>query len=68
MEDSILSEEENVELNKVQTNKKSLIEFSKINKYYLILFICPIISTISGYLTHRINKLGETKQLYFFIL
>ena len=48
MDDSILNEEEEEEIKEVKIKKAPLITFAKLNKYYTILFICPIFSMLGN--------------------
>ena len=66
MNDSMLNEEEKEEIKEVPKNKSSLIIFTKINKYYSVLFICPIICMLTNYISKKINQLNIINQPYFF--
>ena len=52
--------DESEELDEVKINKKPLIDFAKLNKYFLIPFICPIFCMLTNYFY---EKLEETKSI-----
>ena len=66
MDDSILNEEEEEEIKEVKIKKAPLITFAKLNKYYTILFICPIFSMLVNYFLSKIVKANVIKQSSFF--
>ncbi len=52
--------DEDEKLNELKINKKPLIDFAKLNKYFLIPFICPIFCMLTNYFN---DKLEETKSI-----
>ena len=68
MDDSILNEEEEEEIKEVKIKKAPLITFAKLNKYYTILFICPIFSMLVNYFLSKIVKANVIKQSSFFYI
>ena len=66
MDDSIVNEEEEDEIKEVKIKKAPLITFAKLNKYYTILFICPIFSMLGNYFFSKIKKANVIKQNLFF--
>ena len=68
MEESNLDKEEKEEkLNEKETNKKPIITFSKLNKYYIILFISPIFCMLGNYSATKIKSVIEQKYFYLII-
>ena len=69
MDDSILNEEEEEEIKEVKIKKAPLITFAKLNKYYTIIFLCPIFSMLGNYFLSKIMQANVIKQnLFFYIL
>ena len=66
MDDSIVNEEEKDEIKEVKIKKAPLITFAKLNKYYTILFICPIFSMLGNYFFSKIMQANVIKQNLFF--
>ena len=66
MDDSIVNEEEEDEIKEVKIKKAPLITFAKLNKYYTILFICPIFSMLGNYFFSKIMQANVIKQNLFF--
>jgi uncharacterized membrane protein len=67
--EEINSGNKNEELSGAKENKQSLITFAKLNKYYTILFLCPIFSMLGNYFLSKIMQANVIKQnLFFYIL
>ena len=65
MENDETNELDEEELAEMEYNKKSIITFSKLNKYFLIPFLCPIIYVISILFGVLIEKTDAIKMLHF---
>ena len=48
MEESVLSEDVN-DSHELKSNKKSLIEFAKLNKHHIFVFIGPVFCFLTNY-------------------
>ena len=53
------------ELSEIANNKKPIITFSKLNKYFLIPFICPVLHVISNIFKDLILKAKIIKKKEF---
>ena len=51
-----INDEEEEELSERENNKKSIITFSKLNKYFLIPFLCPVFFILLNILSNLIDK------------
>ena len=53
----------------MKIKKAPLITFAKLNKYYTIIFLCPIFSMLGNYFLSKIMQANVIKQnLFFYIL
>ena len=66
-ESNLDKEEKEEKLNEKETNKKPIITFSKLNKYYIILFISPIFCMLGNYSATKIKSVIEQKYFYLII-
>ena len=67
MENDETNELDEEELAEMEYNKKSIITFSKLNKYFLIPFLCPIfyaISVVFGILIEYTRAINMLQFLY----
>ena len=60
-----INESKRESLTNSDKQKKSLISFAKINKYFLIPFIAPVFCMLSNYLLYRIRKLKVVRHEEF---
>ena len=56
------------ELAEIKNNKTSLITFAKLNKYFLIPFLCPIFCILTNFFLINLIEAKKTKRLDFFII
>ena len=56
------------ELTKTKNNKTSLITFAKLNKYFLIPFLCPVFCMLTNFFLNLIMENKETKKFDFFMI
>ena len=56
------------ELTKTKNNKTSLITFAKLNKYFLIPFLCPVFCMLTNFFLNLIMENKETKKIDFFMI
>ena len=61
-EDSLDSNEE--KLLEMKDNKKPIIIFSKLNKYFLIPFLCPIFYMISKFFENLIDEINNNQHFF----
>ena len=61
-----IKEKEYLNKENEKINKKSLISFPKLNKYYSILFICPVFCMLSNYFSLKLMAYNIIKNKYFF--
>ena len=59
-------ESDEEELSEIANNKKQIIIFSKLNKYFLIPFICPVFYVISNIFKDVILKAKVINKKEFF--
>ena len=52
----IIDEEDLEEFYEIEDNKKSIITFSKLNKYFLIPFLCPVFFMLTAIFEYLISK------------
>ena len=67
MEESVLNEDVN-DSHELKSNKKSLIEFAKLNKHHIFVFIGPVFCFLTNYFFFKIIKEKVINEIYFFIL
>ena len=56
------------ELAEIKNNKTSLITFAKLNKYFLIPFLCPFFCMLANFFLINLIEAKKTKRLDFFII
>ena len=59
-------ESNNEELTEIEDNKKSIITFSKLNKYFLIPFLCPIFCALTNLFMDLVYKEKVINKFDFF--
>ena len=57
--------EELSELSEIGNAKNSLVTFAKLNKYFLIPFLCPIFCTLTNYFLGELMKSSAIKKVEF---
>ena len=67
MEESVLSEDVN-DSHELKSNKKSLIEFAKLNKHHIFVFIGPVFCFLTNYFFFKIINEKLINEIYFFNL